>query len=466
VDAAGNAFDVVAGMTGAVILAVAEQLEQTCGGQVSVAAVPVTAAGAVTAAAATTTSSGWDKLAPILATIATGIGVLGFVTFVGGLIVWGRLNGAGFPAAPALSVFPKQDLLVIGAQTLVPQVLVALASVAVLSLLYVLLRNWSGRVNEAEAVLLAGQATKLRSTGMFVFVFVTLLATVLIFYSDLNGAELWYALFGVLAGSVIAATVGSVTTRFVFLASTCFVLVGVLMSFLAYWRARDDRQVRGAAVVRTDRTPVRGLYLTEGVGRVYLARVTLDANGQIENRFSRIVAIDKSQVSDLAIAGAKPVQTALADARALARELCSIQSPPTSAPKPGACPAAKPLTITPYTGGPITVRPGGVVVVELPALAEDASGTASFVSREKIRVGGSRVREQISLGAKTFKAQTDIPVRLQLRLSARARAAMRAVGGAMPVSINVIASSTSGGANDERGCVVLRTSSARATATC
>jgi hypothetical protein len=466
VEAAGSALDAVGAMTGAVILAVAERLEEALGGQVSVAAVPMTAAAAVAAAPAAAPASGWDRLAPVLATIGTGIGIIGFVVFVGGLIVWGRLNGAGFPAAPALSVFPKQDLLVIGAQTLVPQVLVALASVLVLSVIYLIVRNWSSRVGEAEAVLLAGQSTKLSAIGMFLFVFFTLLATVLIFKGDLDGAELWYALLGVVVGAVIAATVSSVTHRFVYLATTSFVLVGVLMSFLAYWRARDDKQVRGAALIRTDHTAVRGLFLTEGAGRVYLAEVKLDDDDQIIDRFSRIIGIDKAQVSDLAIAGAKPVDKALADARGLARELCSRQSPPTSPPKPGACPAVHPLRISPYSGGLLTVSSGGAVVVELPSLEQDAKGTVTFVTRERIRIPRSRQRVQIGVARKKISATAGVPIRMQLRLSSRAVAAMDAVGGAMPVQIRIVAKGSSGSTSDDNGCVVLRSASARATAQC
>ena len=102
--------------------AAAEALDAAYGQPVAVSAVlePV----AVAAAAATAApKSGWDRVAPVLGAIGTGVGVIGFVTFIGGVTVYARLRAAGFPAAPALGIFPSQDLVVIGAQTLVPEVL-------------------------------------------------------------------------------------------------------------------------------------------------------------------------------------------------------------------------------------------------------------------------------------------------------------------------------------------------------
>ena len=165
----GSAQKAVFDSSSAVIVAVGEVLEQRLQTRVAVSAVPEPA---TSAAAGPKTS--WDRFAPVLAAIGTGIGVIGFVTFVGGVIVWAKLTANGFAAAPALGVIPSQDLLVIGAQTLVRQVIWALVAVAGLLLIYVILRQAWGRVGEEEATVVAGHATVLAASGMFVFVLLAL----------------------------------------------------------------------------------------------------------------------------------------------------------------------------------------------------------------------------------------------------------------------------------------------------
>jgi hypothetical protein len=65
----------------------------------------------------------------VLAAVATGIGVLGFVTFFGGAILWVRAREAGLPANDAVAVIPKPVLVTTGASFLVPAVLLALLAV-------------------------------------------------------------------------------------------------------------------------------------------------------------------------------------------------------------------------------------------------------------------------------------------------------------------------------------------------
>jgi hypothetical protein len=476
-----NAVHVVASFTGAVIVAVGEQLESALGAPVAVAAAPYSAAaGPATAAAAAAPSSSWDKVAPVLAAIGTGIGVIGFVTFVGGLIVWARLNGAGFPAAPALSVYPKQDLLVIGAQTLVPQLLVALLVVAVLSGIYVWLRNKYDRVGETEATLLAGQATRIGAVGMFVFILAALLLTVVWFVGSLDWTGRGVALLGAVGLAALGAVIGSVTRRFLYLAVTSFVMVGVFMSFVAYWRARDDKQVRGAALIRDHKRAVAGIFLTEGAGRVYLARISLDGDGKIVDNKSRIVGIDKSQVSDVAIAGAKPMREAIADAHGLARELCALQPKLpakertedclTGASKTPPEPSPSPPKITRYSAvsEPLD-RDGGVLLV-LPPLREDATGVVSFVTRDKVWTTGARGdrrRVQIALSTKPFRAQAGRPIRVRVHLSRRARRAIAEAGGALPAQLRVVAVGSKGlAARENHGCVLLHTARAGNAASC
>jgi hypothetical protein len=338
--------------------AAAEVLEHAYGQPVAVSAIPEP----MGAAARTTGdgTTGWDKLAPLLGAIVTGIGVIGFVTFIGGVTVYARLRAAGFPAAPALGIFPSQDLVVIGAQTLVPEALAALGVVIALGFMYALVRRRKHiseeegghpmrvavrkalaragrRVNDEEAALLAGHATRFATIGMFCFVALALILSTVPFLSELDNTHRRYALGLVLVAALLAATVGSVTRRFLFLATTTFLLVGVFLSFTAYWREGHANAVRGAAIIREKKRPVAGPFVAEGSGRVYLARVNLVDEGacrsahgrgdgcRIIDDSSRLVGIAKDQVSDIALGDPKPAWKALQQARHLARELCDLQ---------------------------------------------------------------------------------------------------------------------------------------------
>lgn len=68
----------------------------------------------------------------VAAAIGTGVGVLGFVIFVGGVIIWTRFDTVGVPAADAVAIVPREVLLTTGASVLAPVALVGLGLVALL----------------------------------------------------------------------------------------------------------------------------------------------------------------------------------------------------------------------------------------------------------------------------------------------------------------------------------------------
>ena len=110
---------------------------------------------------------------------------------------------------------------------------------------------------------------------MFCFAVLALVLSILPFFDELDGTHQLFALGLVVVAAFLAAAVVSVTRRFVYLATTTFVLVGVILSFTAYWREGNANAVRGAAIIRDNKRAVAGLFVAEGAGRVYLARVSL-----------------------------------------------------------------------------------------------------------------------------------------------------------------------------------------------
>ena len=108
-----------------------------------------------------------NVLLPVLTVIGTGIGVIGFVIFFGGFIVWTRFDAAGLPANEAVAKVPRNELVVTGASFLVPALLAALAAVAVAVVFWDALignprRDRVARL-KAERIRTAAQVEKLRA---------------------------------------------------------------------------------------------------------------------------------------------------------------------------------------------------------------------------------------------------------------------------------------------------------------
>lgn len=79
-----------------------------------------------------TSSNGQGLVLKVLGAVGTGIGILGFVTFFGGAILWVRADRAHLPASDAVAVIPSSVLVTTGASFLVPAVLLALFAVALI----------------------------------------------------------------------------------------------------------------------------------------------------------------------------------------------------------------------------------------------------------------------------------------------------------------------------------------------
>jgi hypothetical protein len=330
-----------------VTVATASVLEATLG-DVAVAAIP-TRAEAAAPAEDSTKKTAWERLAPFLGAIATGIGVVGFVTFVGGVILSARLNAAGFPTEAALGVVPAQDMLVIGAETLVPPVIWGFVLVAALFLLRVIFLGWRGGLSTQEARLVKEQGPRLMALAIFLYTAAALIAaTVYSLARDLPGDHFWILIVAV-ALAMVPAAVARITPRLVYAIVAVFLTLGVFLTYLAFERASSNPQYRGAAVIRSNKKATIGFFVAEGSGRIYLARVNLrKGTADIFDPASRLVGIDKSQVSDWAVGGPKGAADAVAQAKALARELCQIEpkEAPAAAAAGATSGAAQPTTST------------------------------------------------------------------------------------------------------------------------
>jgi hypothetical protein len=108
--------------------------------------------------AQTTTSPDRETSLPqsvltVVGAIGTGVGVLGWVTFLGGSILWIKAAESGLPATEAVAVTPKTVLLTQGAEVAALAVMVAVGAVGILYVVDQFLQNHGAfRLSAAKAI--------------------------------------------------------------------------------------------------------------------------------------------------------------------------------------------------------------------------------------------------------------------------------------------------------------------------
>lgn len=269
----------------------------------------------------------WDKAAPVLAAIGTGIGVLGFVAFVGGAIEYARLARAGLPAEQALAVIPTANFVAIGAETIVPAVVAGVFAAAALYL-------WQ-LVSSRGAVLSGPPSTRLHDAAQtsdsrfaptpykravtLVVIFLGLETAA--FLQGFEGRGPWeIASFFVLAlfTSGVIFVVAFQTRRFFWVAGTAFLSFAVFLGAVAYARARDALEVRPAAAIRGGHA-ITGFFITETSDQMYLARTS-----NREGANPRILILAKDEIGDTAVGPLMDPNDAADRSASLAYELCDL----------------------------------------------------------------------------------------------------------------------------------------------
>ncbi len=275
-------------------------------------------------------SSGWDRVVPILGAVATGVGVLGFVTFVGGAIEWARFGAAGLPREEALSIVPTQDLVVIGANTLVPAVAYGLLATAVYLIGLIFFGRREERIPDpAERSVVERNSDAVRA---LVLVSVVALFEVLAFTTTIDAPGTAQYVSFILLGTVMVAltySVARVTSSPLFLAGTVFLALSLFLGGVEYVRAQDTPELRGAAIVRNNERAIIGFFVAENGSRVYLARLAdkpLERE-EIDQSSARLIGIQKDQITDISVASPRPPAEALEQAQQLADELCELETP-------------------------------------------------------------------------------------------------------------------------------------------
>lgn len=391
----------------------------------------------------------WSVLMPVLSFVGTGIGLIGFVVFFGGFVLWTRFDEIGLPADEAVWHVPKDDLVTTGASFLVPTVALGAVAVAIAfaARAWTIGRSQRQRVAEAahkvssaelalekaenharaaerdfvaeqsaaersiqaydtlaqtartpeereaaahgsravvaertrrqraaddaaEAVVrakaqlemgrraLAGASdlTPTENFWQWVAGAVAILAACMIYVAfTQDGLPLLTLLVVVaMAAAVVglALTVLDVTGSYGWFALSAFVGVGLVVATTTYMRTRDEVKVSPVAVVAGG-VPHVGYLVAESPDAVYLAQpVPEDAKGLVfDHGRTRLVRLDKKQVTDLLVGPLAAQDTAYVRALEAAQQLCQRVKAATPAAasgasvKPAAAASAAPETV-------------------------------------------------------------------------------------------------------------------------
>ncbi|MDQ6804163.1 MAG: hypothetical protein M3065_04190, partial [Actinomycetota bacterium] len=102
------------------------------------------------------------SLVTVAAAVGSGIGVLGFVTLAGGIVLWTRFVQMGLPADEAVAVVPTPVLVATGAEFLLPAV--ALTAVPALALMLIKIKS-SPRVRPRRRARQCRRSSRRRREG-------------------------------------------------------------------------------------------------------------------------------------------------------------------------------------------------------------------------------------------------------------------------------------------------------------
>jgi hypothetical protein len=286
--------------------------------------------------------SAWDRISAVAVAVGTGIGVLGFVTFVGGAIEFARLDAAGLPAEEAVAVIPTANLVTIGATVLVPALVLALGAAALVyawelgaALWYRAGQRGSARVGTRPLVTRDGLSHEVTNAVGFaptpgkraialVVLFVsleTIAYFIVLFDGDLGSGE--FLVFGVLAaltsGAVFLAAVR--TRAFGWVAVAAFLAAGVFWASVTYARTTNSLKVRPAAVI-ADGNTTTGFFIAETDSQIYLGRNRIVRAEEAPAEEARIVVLPKDEVNDLVIGPLMSQESAYTRLGFLEEELC------------------------------------------------------------------------------------------------------------------------------------------------
>ncbi len=282
--------------------------------------------------AAGKTDADWLSLPTLVGAIASGLGVLGFVTLAGGVVLWSRFNEMGVPADHAVGLVPKSELISTGADFLVPAFLISTAAV----LIVVLLRVTIDFFREWEPLRWGVTPTVIGLAEL----------AVLISLTQTLPAQAIVLLVGVIAVGALAISSGARLNVAVF-ALAIFAAVGSFAIARTYELTSHDLKVLPMAYSRSqpgEATRVEiGYFIAETSDRIIFASVPKDVQNELRE-------FPRGETDDLEIGELARPQRAEQVAARFAYNLCErlthLAPPASSSSAVSRSPAGKALTTT------------------------------------------------------------------------------------------------------------------------
>jgi hypothetical protein len=242
-------------------------------------------------------------LVQVLGVVAAGIGVLGFVTFFGGAILWIRFDQAELPANEAVAVVPREVLLTTGASFLVPALMLALAAVLAVVLLRVIRDTYSKRQPDRHSSVTGFEDFSPRNRFVAEGAFLVVLLIIEVVWVAPEALTvsvprtILLCLFG-FATLAISWFVLHGTQRLLWFGMALFAAVSAFVAATTYVRTTDRPKLEPAALMREGEGPRTGFFVARNGEHVYLGRgrgTTGTPGG------ARLVAVPSADVSDLSI---------------------------------------------------------------------------------------------------------------------------------------------------------------------
>jgi hypothetical protein len=192
--------------------------------------------------------------------VATSVGVLAFVTLVGGAIFYAQAAALGLPADQVVSAMPQSTLLVVGARFMIPVLLIIGALLAVVGVVETRLPE---KVNAARWV-----ATLLLGAVGIIFVFADV--------ARADGSVLAYAP-PLMIWAILLAVIGFIGIRddptFRTYAAVTLTATAVFAAALAVVLASSAPAVRAVSIDRKQGPSITGLYAASNSNEVLVGQV-------------------------------------------------------------------------------------------------------------------------------------------------------------------------------------------------
>jgi hypothetical protein len=263
-------------------------------------------------------------LGAVAGAVATGIGVVGLTTVIGGALLYVAFERVGLPGHHAIAVIPKATLLVYGAQALLSWFFGAILTTLVAYVIHPSTDSTS-------------DADKRRARRAAVAVLCLWFVGMVVFGAPFRSRAL--LLVGLALGFfLLVLFLIWHFDRWLPVGVAIFVMSVVIGAGVQALRTYYSPKVRPGAVLRKgEKTGISGIYIADTDAWVYLAKIAprepgaKDAESRGVSYTSRLVAIPKADVEELAVGKLRRLRNALARAEVLREELLTIRAKTESA---------------------------------------------------------------------------------------------------------------------------------------